>query len=147
MLTMRRTVADGVTMCTGRAAPSSIGPMVTPPPEAVLSRLKEMLAESSVGMIRRFASPLILLRGNTLRRISSESAASPCISPSISRSGARCTISARARRIFSAEGMLIEPKFDAESSATLGARPKRRISSTASSVISAMCSASGSGVT
>ncbi len=29
MLTMRRTVAEGVRMCTGRAAPSRIGPMVT----------------------------------------------------------------------------------------------------------------------
>ena len=74
-------------MCTGRAAPSRIGPMVTPPPAAVLSRLKEMLAASRVGMMSRFASPFSLVRGNTLSRISSESAASPCISPSISRSG------------------------------------------------------------
>ena len=32
MLTMRRTVADGVRMCTGFAQPSRIGPIVTPPP-------------------------------------------------------------------------------------------------------------------
>ena len=39
MLTMRRTVADGVRMCTGLAAPSSTGPIAMPPPAAVLSRL------------------------------------------------------------------------------------------------------------
>src|SRR3982751_3416049 len=39
MLTMRRTVADGVRMCTGFAAPSSTGPIAMPPPAAVLSRL------------------------------------------------------------------------------------------------------------
>ena len=32
MLTIRRTVADGVRMCTGFAMPSRIGPSVTPPP-------------------------------------------------------------------------------------------------------------------
>ena len=36
---MRRTVADGVSTCTGLAAPSSTGPMAMPPPAAVLSRL------------------------------------------------------------------------------------------------------------
>ena len=39
MLTMRRTVADGVRMCTGRAQPSSTGPTAMPWPAAVLSRL------------------------------------------------------------------------------------------------------------
>src|SRR3954463_11843176 len=39
MLTMRRTVADGVRMCTGRAQPSSTGPMATPLPAAVLTTL------------------------------------------------------------------------------------------------------------
>jgi hypothetical protein len=39
MLTMRRTVADGVRMCTGCAAPSSTGPIAMPPPAAVFSRL------------------------------------------------------------------------------------------------------------
>ena len=39
MLTMRRTVADGVRMCTGLAAPSSTGPIAMPPPAAVFSRL------------------------------------------------------------------------------------------------------------
>lgn len=39
MLTMRRTVAEGVRMCAGWAAPSSTGPMAMPPPAAVLSRL------------------------------------------------------------------------------------------------------------
>ncbi len=39
MLMMRRTVADGVRMCTGWAAPSSTGPIAMPPPAAVFSRL------------------------------------------------------------------------------------------------------------
>ena len=39
MLTTRRTVADGVRMCAGLAAPSSTGPIAMPPPAAVFSRL------------------------------------------------------------------------------------------------------------
>src|SRR5664279_962384 len=39
MLMMRRTVAEGVRMCAGLAAPSSTGPMAMPPPAAVFSRL------------------------------------------------------------------------------------------------------------
>src|SRR5881628_1040352 len=66
MLTTRRTVADGVRMCTGRAAPSRIGPMVTPPPPAVLSRLNEMFAASRFGMMRRFASPRSFELGRAL---------------------------------------------------------------------------------
>ena len=58
MLTMRRTVADGVRMCAGFATPSSIGPSVTPEPAATLSRLNAMFAASTVGMMRRLASPL-----------------------------------------------------------------------------------------
>ena len=121
--------------------------MVTPPPEAVFSRLKAMFAASSVGITRRFASPRNRERGNTRRRISSESAASPCISPSASSWGARSAMSCSARRILAAEGMSTEPKLEADSSATLGVRPKRRTSSAASKVISATFSASGSAVT
>ena len=144
---MRRTVAEGVRMCAGRAAPSSIGPTVTPPPAAVFSRLNEMFAASSVGITSRFASPRSRARGKTRMRISSESAASPCISPSTCRSGARSLMSASAARILRAEGVSTEPKLDAERSATFGTMPKRRTSSAASKVISAMCSASGSFVT
>ena len=39
MLMMRRTVADGVRMWTGWAAPSSTGPIAMPPPAATFSRL------------------------------------------------------------------------------------------------------------
>src|SRR5690554_5614152 len=39
MLAVRRTVADAVRMWTGRAAPSSTGPIATLLPAAVLSRL------------------------------------------------------------------------------------------------------------
>ena len=91
MLTMRRTVADGVRMCTGRAAPSRIGPMVTPPPRGGLQQV-----EGDVGGVERrhdeqvgfAAQPRVA--GTRRRRISSDSAASPCISPSTSSSGARC---------------------------------------------------------
>src|SRR6185503_8782092 len=47
MFTIRRTVAEGVTMCTARAAPSRIGPIVTPSAEVVFSRLNAMFAASS----------------------------------------------------------------------------------------------------
>ena len=43
-----------------------------------------------------------------------------------------------------AEGWLLEPKLECDSSAAFGMRPKRRISSAASTVISASCSAVGS---
>ena len=39
MLTIRRTVAEGVSTCTGLSAPSNTGPMAMPPPAAVFSRL------------------------------------------------------------------------------------------------------------
>lgn len=39
MLTIRRTVADDVSTCTGWAAPSRIGPIAMPLPAAVFSRL------------------------------------------------------------------------------------------------------------
>ena len=105
-----------------------------------------MLAASRVGITSRFASPRSRFLGKTRARISSESAASPCISPSTCSSGASSMMRASAARILRADGSSSEPKFEAESSATLGTMPKRRTSSAASSVISAMCSASGSAV-
>src|SRR4051794_1852753 len=63
MLTMRRTVADGVRMCTGLAAPSNTGPIAMPPPAAVFSRLYEMLAASMFGHTRRLASPDSVVSG------------------------------------------------------------------------------------
>ena len=147
MLTIRRTVADGVRMFTGFATPSRIGPSVTPPPEETLSRLNEMFAASTVGITSRFASPLRREFGNAPMRTSSESAASPCISPSISRSGSCAFTSASARRIFAADGWSLVPKLECESSATFGTMPNRRISSAASRVISAISSAVGSAFT
>jgi hypothetical protein len=58
MLMMRRTVVDGVSTCTGRAAPNNTGPIAMPPPAAVLSRLYEMLAASMLGITSRLASPV-----------------------------------------------------------------------------------------
>src|SRR5574340_831283 len=100
MFTRRRTVAVGVRICTGLAEPRSIGPTVTPSPPLTLSRLNAMLAASRLGMMSRLASPLSSDSGNVLWRMVSDSAASPCISPSTSSSGASAAISSRARRIF-----------------------------------------------
>src|SRR5258706_7096815 len=144
MLMMRRTVAVGVRMCTGRAAPRRIGPTVMPAPPTTLSKLNEMLAASSVGMMRRLASPFSRVLGNALARTSSESAASPCISPSTSSSGMRARISSSAARIFTAEGASLVPKLECETRATFGARPKPRTSSAASIGISRSCSSDGS---
>ena len=55
--------------------------------------------------------------------------------------------SSAASRIFSALGASREPKSESESSAAFGSMPKRRISSAASTVISAISSAVGSTVT
>ena len=63
MLTMRRTVALGVKMCTGRAAPSSTGPTVTPWPPVIFSTLKRMLAASKFGSTSKFAAPLSVVSG------------------------------------------------------------------------------------
>jgi hypothetical protein len=46
-------------------------------------------------------------------------------------------------RIFTAEGWPLEPKLECDSSAALGATPKRFMSSAVSTVISASCAASG----
>ncbi len=144
MFTMRRTLAFGVRMWTGFAAPSRIGPTVIPPPAATLSMLKAMFAASTFGIISRLASVLRRESANTSSRTVFESAASPCISPSTARSGARAPTRASASRIFWADGASELPKLEWESSATLGVRPNRRTSSAASRVISAICSALGS---
>ena len=89
-LTSRRTVAEGVAISTVFCAPSRIGPMVTPSPPVIFSRLNEMFAASRFGITSRFASPFSVESGWTWLRMASDRAASPCISPSTSRSGARC---------------------------------------------------------
>src|SRR5260221_4762327 len=75
MLMMRRTVAVGVRMCTGLAAPSRIGPTGIPAPPTTLRRLNQMFTASSVGMMRRLASTLSRALRNALRRTSSGHAA------------------------------------------------------------------------
>src|SRR6185503_1564903 len=147
MLMMRRTVALGVRMCTGRAAPSRIGPMVMPAPPTTFRRLKEMLAASIPGIISRLASPFSRELGKLALRTSSDSAESACISPSTSRSGNWARMIDSASRIFNAEGASLEPKLECETSATFGVRPNRRTSSAASVVISTICSGVGSTLT
>ena len=80
-------------------------------------------------------------------RIAADSAASACISPSTSSSGARARISASARRILAALAVSRLPKLECESSATLGSMPNRRTVSAAMSVVSAISSAGGSMLT
>ncbi len=63
MLTMRRTVALVVRMCTGRAAPSRIGPIATPLLPVIFSMLYVMLPVSRLGMTRRLARPFSVLSG------------------------------------------------------------------------------------
>src|SRR5262245_56112772 len=68
MLTSRRTVADGVRMCTGLPAPNRTGPIAIPPPAACFNKLYAMLALSMFGSTSRLASPLSVERGiNSLR--------------------------------------------------------------------------------
>ena len=63
MLTTRRTVADGARMCAGKAAPSRIGPTVTPWPPVTFSTLNRMFAASMFGSTSRLAAPLSVLSG------------------------------------------------------------------------------------
>src|SRR5665647_2815630 len=109
MFTMRRTVAEGLRTCTEEAAPSRMGPTVTPCPLVILSTLKRMLAASRFGQISTLASPLSLLSIRAVRRMSSDKAASPCSSPSHSTSGAIWQNSSCARRILTADLRLDEP--------------------------------------
>ena len=147
MLTTRRIVDDGVRMCAGRAAPSSTGPTVTPWPLVTFSTLNRMLAASRFGRMRTFASPRNALTGRKRSRISCDSAASPCSSPSHSMSGARCLNRSAAWRMRRAEARFDDPKFECDTKATFGARPKRRTSTAAISAISASAAASGSSLT
>ena len=147
MLTRRRTVAVGVRMCAGRASPSRIGPTVMPWPEVALSTLKVMLAASSVGITSRLASRVSAAPGKSWSSSSRDKAASPCISPSTSNAGWSERINSSARRILRALAVSSLPKLECDSRATCGLMPKRRISSAASTAISASCSGLGSGLT
>ena len=105
MLTMRRTVADGVRMCTGFATPSRIGPER----HAAARRDLEQVERDVRGVERRHDEQVRLaleprVREHATCRTSSASAASPCISPSTSRSGSIALTSASASRIFVADG-------------------------------------------
>ena len=57
IFTTRRTVAEGVMMWAAAAAPSKMGPTVTPWADVILSTLNRMLALSRLGQISRLASP------------------------------------------------------------------------------------------
>src|SRR3546814_7264854 len=87
-----------------------------------------MLAASRVGITSRLAAPFSLEFGKIRLRMPASMAASPCISPSTSMSGASSCRRARAARILSAEGLSAVPKLECDSSATFGWIPKRRTS-------------------
>src|SRR3546814_14956238 len=71
-------------------------------------------------------------------------AASICISPSASSSGARPWISAKACRKRTALGLLRAPKLECETKAMRGSRPNSLSRYAAASADSAICSALGS---
>ena len=104
-----------------------------------------MFAASTFGMMSRLASTLSRESDITTFRTFLDNAVSPRISPSTSKSGERARISSSASRIFCADGASELPKFECESSATLGTCPKRFTSSAASIVISAICAAVDNG--
>src|SRR3546814_3701800 len=87
-----------------------------------------MLAASSVGMTRRLAAPFSLELGKIFSRTASSRAASACISPSTSSSGLRRCSSARALRIFCAEGEFDDPKLERSEEHTSELQSLMRIS-------------------
>ena len=86
--------------------PLVIGPPVERAPPKLLVPPRP---EGAVGPPRSEITPV---KPGTLSRISSDSAASPCISPSTSSCGARAAMRRRASRIFSAEAVLRLPKLE-----------------------------------
>src|SRR5262249_5637381 len=111
------------------------------------NRVKAILAASKVGITKRLAEPESGLLDTLRERRDSLKAASACISPSISKSGLPARSRANALRILAAQGEGDVPKLEWDSSAALGASPKRRTLLAASRVISAICSAVGSTLT
>jgi hypothetical protein len=143
MLMTPRAVTDGVSTWHGLATPTSIGPMGVASP-SVLTSWNAMLAASMLGMMNTLASPLSREAGKMRLRSASSRAASPCISPSTSRSGAACSRICSASRILLALCVSALPKLECDRSAILGSMPKRRTSAATSRVISAMSWAHGS---
>ena len=87
--------------------------MVTLLPDVDFNRLNEMLAASKFGMINRFAEPLKREFEYAKLRMFSSNAASACISPSTSSSGAICDKISNTLRIFCALGSVwSEPKLE-----------------------------------
>ena len=120
--------------------------MVMPSPAAVLSRLKAMLAASTFGMTSRLASPLSATGWNrrAWRALGFEAPRRRASRRRLRARGACSAMSASASRIFTRRRLVVGAEScECDSSATLGAMPKRRTSSAASSVISASCSALG----
>ncbi|MNR14113.1 hypothetical protein D3C85_1305700 [compost metagenome] len=106
-----------------------------------------MLAASTFGITSRLAAPFSVLSGIACWRMLSISAASPCISPSISSSGCASCTRASASRILQAPSEFQVPKLELDSRATFGLMPKRRTDCAAISVMAASCCASGFGFT
>src|SRR6185437_9131844 len=146
MLTTRRTVACGVSTCTGLATPIRIGPITTPS-HITRVMLKAVLAASRLGNTNTLARPVRREFGNTRSRNAGSSARSACISPSTSSFGTRLRMMRSASCSLRVAALSRLPKFDAESSAMRASMPNSFSRSEACSVALAICSASGSSCT
>ena len=142
MLTMRRTVAEGVSDVHRARGAEQHGP----DGDAVAGGGLQQVESDVRGVQRRHHQQVRLALQPRVRERRG------CGSPRRARRrrasrrplrarGASGSSSSSALRILSAVGVSAAPKFECDSSATLGAMPKRRISSAASTVISAICSA------
>ena len=133
MLTMRRTVADGVRMCTGLAAPEQH----RADRDAAAGRGLEQVV-GDVGGVDVRQHQQVGLAGQ--RAVAASAALrvarrrAPRRRASRRRPPARAPARAAApapRASSRADGWLLEPKLECDSSAALGCRPKRSISSAA----------------
>ena len=117
--TISSTVADLRITWMGNWSPISIGP-IDSASDRRFSKFMAIFPDWSSGKIRTFAPPFNLLNGNISSMISGITAASPCISPSMIRSGFFCTAISTACRTLRVTGWSILPKFENESMAILG---------------------------
>ena len=148
MLTMRRTVAEAVRMCTGLVCTEQHR---SDRDAAAGGRLQQVVGDVGGVDVGQHQQVGVALQG---------ASAASCLPrahrPARRRRAFRRPLRARApgsrssasvRRIFCALGWSLVPKLECDSSAALGLRPKRCISSAAMTVISASSSALGSALT
>ena len=147
MLTIRRTVAEGVRMCTAFRDPEQDR---SERHAAAAGDLQQV--ERDVGGVRRrhYQQIRLALQPRERERAHPHFLVQRRVAVHLAfdlELRIHPLMSASAACIFFACGCSLLPKLECESSATFGVMPKRRISSAASSVISAMSSAVGSMLT